>query len=88
MLADKWIDRDSPEAPNPDLRWRPKLAKWPLEWRERWGLRANALEEQGLDWIEAERQAMNETMVLKRQAETVAPVAAVETTKRLWREVA
>lgn len=58
------------------LPWRELLARWPDAWRERWGQRANQLEEQGLDWIEAERQAMNETMALKRQAETVAPVAA------------
>lgn len=78
MLNDEWIDGDSPEAPNPDLRWRPKLAKWPDEWRERWGHRANDLEDSGMSWIEAERQAMNETMVLKRQAETAPPAAATK----------
>lgn len=89
MLNDEWIDGDSPEAPNAALGWRRKLEKWPDEWRERWGRRANQLEEQGLHWIEAERQAMNETMILKRQSTTVPPVAAaVETTKTLWREVA
>lgn len=69
--------------------WRELLAKWPDDWRERWGLRANQLEEQGADWIEAERQAMNETMILKRQAPTVAAVERPRTTTRtLWQETA
>lgn len=90
MLSDEWIDGDSPEALNDALPWRRRLAKWPDEWRERWGVRANQLEDTGLDWVEAERQAWNETMVLKRQGETVAKVAAVETTRTqaLWKETA
>ena len=69
-------------------RWREMLAKWPDEWRERWGRRANALEEQGLHWLEAERQAMNETMILKRQAQTAPKAAAVETTRNFFKESA
>ena len=42
--------------------WRQKLARWPDPWRERWGRRANALEESGLDWREAERVAFERTV--------------------------
>lgn len=48
--------------------WRALLAKWPDEWRERWGHRANQLEDGGLDWIEAERQAWNEVIAAKSAA--------------------
>lgn len=48
--------------------WRARLAEWPLEWRERWGLRANQLEDTGLDWIEAEKLAWNEVIVEKAAA--------------------
>lgn len=73
---------------NEQLPWREPLARWPDDWRERWGRRANDLEDAGLHWIEAERQAWNETLDLKRQGPTAAKVAAVETTKTLFREVA
>ena len=67
--------------------WREPLARWPDEWRERWGRRANQLEEHGLHWVEAEKLAWNETLAAKQQ-----PVAAVErprtTTRTLFREVA
>jgi hypothetical protein len=37
------------------------VAEWPIEWRERWGRRANALEEEhGLSWRDAETQAFVE----------------------------
>jgi hypothetical protein len=37
------------------------VADWPIEWRERWGRRANALEEEnGLSWRDAETQAFVE----------------------------
>ena len=39
---------------------RMALARWPDEWRERWGRRANALEDTGLPWHEAEAQAFVE----------------------------
>lgn len=42
------------------LFWRSRVAKWPDNWRERWGLRANALEDQGLGWRRAEEQAFEE----------------------------
>lgn len=40
----------------------PRLAKWPLKRRRRWGERANALEDAGLDWREAEQQAFQELL--------------------------
>ncbi len=40
--------------------YRRVLAKWPDEWREQWGHRANALEESGLSWRDAESQAFVE----------------------------
>lgn len=42
------------------LRWRTTLARWPLERRQAWGERANALEAEGLPWDEAERRACAE----------------------------
>jgi hypothetical protein len=39
------------------LAYRGVVAEWPVEWRERWGRRANALEEKGLSWRDAEAQA-------------------------------
>jgi hypothetical protein len=40
--------------------YRSIVADWPVEWRERWGRRANALEENGLSWRDAETQAFVE----------------------------
>jgi hypothetical protein len=40
--------------------YRGELAAWPLKWRERWGRRANALEDQGMSWRLAELTAFNE----------------------------
>lgn len=42
------------------LAYRGVVAEWPVEWRERWGRRANALEETGLSWRDAEAQAFVE----------------------------
>ena len=36
---------------------RVALSRWPVEWRERWGYRANDLEETGMNWRDAEIQA-------------------------------
>lgn len=41
----------------PRLPWRSELANWPVAWRERWGRRANQLEDEGHDWRESERMA-------------------------------
>lgn len=79
--------------PSPEpLPWRAPLANWPDEWRERWGRRANALEEAGLGWREAERQAWNETLALKREAVERVPervargTTRAETSRTLFRE--
>jgi hypothetical protein len=42
------------------LAYRGVVANWPIEWRERWGRRANSLEENGLTWRDAETQAFVE----------------------------
>jgi hypothetical protein len=42
------------------LAYRGVVAEWPVEWRERWGRRANAFEETGLSWRDAEAQAFVE----------------------------
>jgi hypothetical protein len=46
-------------APRP-LPWRPIVGGWPLSYRQRWGDRANALQDEGLSWHEAERLAFEE----------------------------
>ncbi len=40
--------------------YRRVLGNWPDAWREEWGHRANALEESGLSWRDAEAQAFVE----------------------------
>jgi len=42
------------------LAYRSVIADWPIERREQWGRRANALEETGLSWRDAETQAFVE----------------------------
>ncbi|QEH34758.1 hypothetical protein OJF2_33000 [Aquisphaera giovannonii] len=57
------VKRDEPPRPAPifhPLAYRSVLAGWPIEHRERWGLRANELEETGLSWRDAETQAFVE----------------------------
>jgi len=43
------------------LPYRQVLATWSDGWRERWGRRANELEESGLSWRDAEGRAFVET---------------------------
>lgn len=45
---------------------RAALAHWPVSWREQWGLLANALEDSGLPWHEAEARAFVEVWNRKR----------------------
>ncbi len=43
--------------------WPPRpaeLAEWPVEWRARWGRRANELQDQGIPWPDHERRAFAE----------------------------
>jgi hypothetical protein len=60
--------RVNPPAPvfHP-LAYRGVVAEWPVDWRERWGRRANDLEEQGLSWRDAEAQAFIEVWKELRQ---------------------
>ena len=63
------------------LAYRRVLSAWPDEWRERWGYRANALEEAGLSWRDAETQAFIEVWNQIRHEQTPNPslAAAVPT---------
>ncbi|WP_406699149.1 hypothetical protein V5E97_09745 [Singulisphaera sp. Ch08] len=51
---------ESPQQNVPFHSWPPRpkqLASWPLKKRERWGRRANQLEDEGLGWRTAEHKA-------------------------------
>jgi hypothetical protein len=50
------------------LAYRSVVAGWPIAWRERWGRRANELEEGGLSWRDAETQAFVEVWHRLRHA--------------------
>ncbi len=47
--------------------YRGVIAGWPQGWRERWGRRANELEDAGLSWRDAEARAFVEVWGLLRQ---------------------
>jgi hypothetical protein len=49
-----------PGPPPADRSWRWIVALWPVEWRERWGRRANELQDRGEPWDHAEWIAFNE----------------------------
>lgn len=53
-------DRTPPPPVFHPLAYRSVVAAWPIEARERWGLRSNELEEAGLSWRDAETQAFVE----------------------------
>jgi hypothetical protein len=55
--------------------YRGVVAGWPQDWRERWGRRANELEEAGLSWRDAEAQAFVETWNLVRQGPRTGTIA-------------
>lgn len=59
------------------LAYRGVVANWPVEWRERWGVRANSLEEDGLSWRDAETQAFVEVWNQLRH-QPAAPAQPVE----------
>jgi hypothetical protein len=52
--------RVEPPAVSHPPAYRGVVAGWPQGWRERWGRRANELEEAGLSWRDAEAQAFVE----------------------------
>jgi hypothetical protein len=64
------------------LAYRGVVAEWPVEWRERWGRRANALEEKGLSWRDAEAQAFVEVWNQRRSQQAgdagIAPLVSAD----------
>ena len=58
--------RAAPPSFHP-LAYRSVVADWPVAWREQWGRRANALEETGLAWRDAEAQAFVEVWHERRR---------------------
>ena len=54
----------TPVEPNACSRlfWRSTVSRWPINRRQAWGDRANALEESGMGWKEAERVAFEQVM--------------------------
>jgi hypothetical protein len=61
----------APAAPPAPTPWRDVLAGWPDPLRKRWGLHASELEDQGLSWWRAERQAFAKVSRLKHPGVTV-----------------
>ena len=57
------------------LAYRGVVAEWSVEWRERWGRRANDLEESGLSWRDAETQAFIEVWTQLRREQSTQPAA-------------
>jgi len=70
------VDTSSPPPVFHPLAYRGVVADWPVEWREQWGRRANALEESGLSWRDAETQAFVEVWNLRRNPQPAQPPAA------------
>ena len=71
------LEGAAPGFPVRDFRsfpYRAALANWPDEWRERWGHRANALEEQGLACREAEARAFFEVQEARRDEVGIQPL--------------
>jgi hypothetical protein len=62
------------------LAYRSVVADWPVEWRERWGRRANDLEETGLSWRDAETQAFVEVWHQLRRTRKTDPMPALSAT--------
>jgi hypothetical protein len=63
------VESHSPAPIFHPLAYRGVVAEWPIEWRERWGHRANALEDSGLSWRDAETQAFVEVWNVRRQVQ-------------------
>jgi hypothetical protein len=61
------LERTRPAGPDgwgpppADRWWREAIGLWPVEWRERWGRRANELQDHGRPWDLAEWIAFRET---------------------------
>jgi hypothetical protein len=50
-----------PDPLPPDRSWRRIVARWPVDWRRRWGARANELADGGEPWDRSEWLAFRET---------------------------
>jgi hypothetical protein len=68
--------RDRREGWDPTFPYRTALANWPDEWRERWGHRANSLEEEGLSWQDAEVRAFAEIQGERRVVIPLGPASS------------
>jgi hypothetical protein len=64
--------------PPADRWWRKTVARWPVEWRERWGRRANELQDCGEPRDAAEWIAFSELAEAERRGKSCEP------TRRLW----
>jgi hypothetical protein len=78
-------DEETSEAAFPAIDfktfpYRVALANWPDEWRERWGHRANALEDDGLSWREAESRAFFEIQEERRFVVGIQPIPLMSPT--------
>lgn len=62
----------------PPPAYRSVVAGWPEDWRERWGRRANELEEGGLSWRDAESQAFVEVWSQLRRDPQALAVAGTD----------
>src|SRR5262245_2581306 len=72
------VESSSPPPVFHPLAYRGVVAEWPIEWREKWGRRVNALEDSGLSWRDAETQAFVEVWNLRRQSAVAeSPTASV-----------
>lgn len=60
-------ERSRPSAVSHPPAYRGVIAGWPQGWRERWGRRANELEDAGLSWRDAETHAFVEVWSQLRQ---------------------
>jgi hypothetical protein len=60
------------------IPYRAALANWPDEWRERWGRRANELQDEGLNWRDAEARAFVEVWNQRRVGKPAGPIGRDE----------
>jgi hypothetical protein len=57
LMGQEWlVERWRPRS----LPWRSVVVRWPVHLRQRWGDRANALQDEDYAWHEAERIAFEE----------------------------
>jgi hypothetical protein len=54
------------DRPTSHVPWRSVVARWPIDRRQKWGDRANQLQDAGHGWKDAERIAFHELKPLSR----------------------